>query len=110
MPDLIEVEWTSGSMDEARMVSRFLVQERLVANARIIPWIESIYMLDNHLETTQESKIIFLTRRDKFERIKEVIQQNSKYQVPEISFRTVEGGNQPFLDWIEESTPDFAPK
>ena len=108
MSELIEITWTSGSIDEARMVSRYLVQERLIANAQIIPWIESVSMLDNRLETSQESKIVYLTRRDKFDRVKQVILQNCKYQIPEILFRTVEGGHQPFLDWIEESTPDFA--
>lgn len=108
MSDLIEIEWTSGSMDEARIVSRYLVQERLVANAQIIPWIESIYMLDNRLETSQESRIVYRTRRDRFEKVKEVILQNCKYQVPEITFRAIEGGHEPFLSWIEESTPDFS--
>ena len=108
MSDLIEIEWTSGSMDEARMVSRFLVQERLVANAQIIPWIESIYMLDNRLETAQESKILYKTRRDKLEKVKEVILQNCKYEIPEIIFRTIEDGHGPFLRWLEDSTPDFS--
>lgn len=70
MAEFIEINWTSGSIDEARKVSRYLVQERLVACAQIIPWIESIYMWNNQLETTQESKVTLKTKRIFFDEIK----------------------------------------
>ena len=105
---LIEITWTSGSIDEARLVSRFLVQERLVASAQIIPWIESVYMLDNKLETTQESKVVYKTPLSKFEKVKEVILSNAKYEVPEILYHIIDGGNQEYLDWLKESTPDLS--
>jgi periplasmic divalent cation tolerance protein len=103
MTTFVEIQWTSGSIDEARKIARYLVQERFVASAQIIPWIESIYMLNNQLETTQESMIIFKTRLDLYEKIKEIILQNCKYQIPEITFRVIDGGNQEFLDWLGES-------
>ena len=108
MADFIEIHWTSGSLDEARRISRYLVQERLVACAQIIPWIESVYMWDNKLETTQESKIVLKTRADKYEKIKEIIQKNCSYEVPEITRFAIDGGNQEYLDWLLESTPDFS--
>lgn len=99
----IEVSWTSGSLDEARKVARYLVQERLVACAQIIPWLESVYMWDNQLETTQESKITLKTTRDRFDQIAKIIQENSGYQVPEVTFRTIDGGNKVYMDWLAES-------
>jgi periplasmic divalent cation tolerance protein len=101
--EMIEIRWSSGSLDEARKVSRFLVQERLIAAAQIIPWLESIYLLDNQLETTQESQVIFKTRADLFDKIKEVILKNSRYEVPEITFSKIEGGNQSYLNWLSAS-------
>ena len=108
MTTFIEVHWTSGSIEEARKISRYLVQERFVACAQITPWIESIYMWNNQLETTQESKVVFKTRLEKFEKIKEVILQNCSYQVPEISYQMIQGGNREYLEWVETSTPDFS--
>lgn len=104
MSDFIEVHWTSGSLDEARRISRYLVQERYVACAQIVPWIESIYMWNNQLETTQESKIILKTRTENYEKVKEVIEKNCKYEVPEITRIAIEGGNKSYMDWLEEST------
>ena len=99
----IEIHWTAGSLDEARKVSRYLVQERYVACAQIIPWIESVYMWKADLETTQESKIVLKTRSDRYERIKRIILENSKYEIPEITYFTIQGGNQEYFDWMEES-------
>ena len=107
MSEFIEIHWTSGSIDEARKISRYLVQERFVACAQIIPWIEAIYMWNNNLETAQESKIILKTRADYYETIKEIIKQNCTYEVPEITFTSIDGGNQEYMDWIKESTPVF---
>lgn len=105
MSAFIEIQWTSGSLDEARKVSRFLVQERLVACAQIIPWIESIYQWNNQLETTQETKIVLKTRKEFFERVKEVILKNCKYEVPEILSVPIDQINSSYLAWMEESVP-----
>ena len=110
--EFIEIHWTSETLDEARRVSRFLVQERYVACAQIVPWVESIYMWNNKLETTQESKIVLKTRRENYDKIREIIEQNSKYQVPEITWFKIEGGNKAYMDWLQESTlsPEQASK
>jgi periplasmic divalent cation tolerance protein len=103
MSEFIEIHWTSGSLDEARKISRYLVQERYVACAQIIPWIESIYMWNNQLETAQESKIVMKTLAEHYETVKTVIMENCKYQVPEITFQRIDGGNQEYMDWLQES-------
>lgn len=104
MTEFIQIQWTSGSLDEARKVSRYLVQERLVACAQIVPWVESVFMWNNQLETVQESKIILKAPLDNYEKVKEVIVQNCKYEVPEITFVKIDGGNKEFLEWLTEST------
>ncbi len=57
------------------------------------------------METSQESKIVFKTRLENYEKIKEIIQKNCRYQVPEILYFAIDGGNQEYLDWMTESTP-----
>lgn len=102
--EFIEIHWTSGSLDEARRISRYLVQERYVACAQIVPWVESVYMWDNKLETSQESKIILKTRLAYYDKIKELIEKNCKYEVPEILWFKIDGGNKAYMDWLQEST------
>lgn len=102
MTEYIEIHWTSGSLDEARKISRYLAQERYVACAQIIPWIESIYMWNNQLETEQESKVILKTRSDLYDKIKTIIKENCKYQVPEITYQIIDGGNEEYINWMKD--------
>lgn len=106
MSQYIEIHWTSASVEEARHISRYLVQERFVACAQIIPWVESIYMWDNNLHTAQESKIVLKAKKSQFDEIKNVIEQNCKYEVPEITYSEIVDGNESYLNWIKESTID----
>ena len=101
--DFIEIHWTSDTLDEARRIARYLVQERLVACAQIVPWIESIFMWNNELETTQESKIVMKTHMNHFAKVKEIIEQNCKYEVPEVIWFKIDGGNKLYMDWLMES-------
>ncbi len=78
----IEISWTSGSLDEARKIARALVEQRFVACSQIIPWIESVYLWNDQLETSQESLIIFKSTLDRFDQISEYILKNCKYEVP----------------------------
>ncbi len=100
----IEISWTSGTIDEARKVARYLVQEHYVACAQIIPWIESVYLWNNQIETAQESKVTLKTVIDHYEKIKEIILKNSTYEVPEITYVHIVDGNVQYLDWIKQST------
>lgn len=104
MSEFIEIHWTSGSLDEARKISRYLVQERYVACAQIVPWVESIFMWNNQLETTQESKIVLKAPKENYDKIKEVIKKNCKYEIPEITYTVLDGGNKEYLDWLREET------
>ncbi len=108
MTELIEIRWQTGSIDEARRISRFLVQERLAATAKITPWMEAISMLNNQLETTQESQVLLVTRKDLFDKVLKVIQENSSYQVPEITYSSLQGGNLSYLEWIQDNVPNYS--
>lgn len=99
----IEITWTVAKIDDARKVSRYLVQERLVAKAEITPWVESILLLNNQLETVQETKVTFKTIEENLSQIEEIIKKNSRYEIPEISWRNIEGGNVEYLDWLQGS-------
>ncbi len=103
MTVFIEIHWTAGSIDEARKVSRYLVQEHLVACAQIIPWVESVFLWNDQIETAQESKIILKTREELYNTVKEIIEANTTYDVPEITWRPIEGGNPNYLSWMEET-------
>lgn len=103
MTDWIEIHWTSGSLDEARRIARRLVEEKWAACAQIIPWIESIYIWNRQLETAQESKIVLKTHRTKYDAIRQIIEQETSYEVPEILSFPIEEINETYLAWLNET-------
>ena len=102
--EYVQIYWTCGSLDEARQTARYLVEQKLVACANIIPWIESIFLWDAQIDTAQETKVIFKTVRHKFDEIKKVLVERAKYEVPEILMVPIEGGNKEYLDWVAQNT------
>jgi periplasmic divalent cation tolerance protein len=102
--EYIQIYWTCQSLDEARKISRSLVESKLVACANIIPWVESIFIWNNQLDTSQETKVIFKTRSTLFNEVKNFILKNAKYEVPEILKVFIADGNPEYLAWVGENT------
>ena len=103
MNTLIQIQWTCGSLDEARKVSRYLVQEKLVACANIIPWVESTYLWNEKLCIEQETKVIFKSVKSNFDGVKKIILENCKYEVPEISSCEIHQVNEEYGQWIKDT-------
>lgn len=108
MSEYIQIHWTCGGLDEARQIARHLVEKRLAACASIIPWVESIFYWNDQIDTCQESKVIFKTRKELFEAVKNEILKNTKYEVPEILALPILDGNREYLDWVSRQTQAMA--
>jgi len=102
MTDFIEITFTTDSIEEARKIALFLVEERLVACAQIIPNIESIYLWKEKIETSQESKILLKTHKEKQKTVEQSIRELHSYDVPEILVFPIENGNPQYLEWMNE--------
>jgi periplasmic divalent cation tolerance protein len=100
--EYIQIYWSCATLDEARKISRHLIQKRWVATAKIIPWMETIFLCDEQLDTMQESQVILVTLDHLFEQIKTFILNNSKYEVPEILKLPILDGNPDYLTWMKD--------
>lgn len=102
--ELVEIHFSASSIEEARRVCRFLVQEKLVACGQIIPWMESVYLWNDTLDTSQESLVLLKTRRIHFETISKILKENSKYEVPEIIMVPILDAEPEYRDWLIKET------
>lgn len=103
MNRFIYINWTCAHLDEARKIARALLEKKLIACANIIPQIESLYVWKGKVETGQEVKVIFKTRDVHFSAIKEYIEKNGSYQVPEVSKMYLDEINASYLQWLAEN-------
>jgi periplasmic divalent cation tolerance protein len=99
---MIYIFWTSASLEEARHVSRQLLQQRLVACANLFAGVESLYLWQGQVEEAQEVKVILKTKGELFEKVREFIALRASYQVPEISSLFVDEANPSYLRWLEQ--------
>jgi periplasmic divalent cation tolerance protein len=101
MTDYIQVITTTATHDEAQIIGRALVEERLAACTQIIGPITSIYRWQGQIETSEEYQCWAKSRRELFERIEAAIRRLHPYEVPEILAVPVEAGSESYLKWLD---------
>ena len=100
MKKIIQIQWTCKDIEEARLVASFLLDERLVACVNILPQVESHFVWEGVCQQESEVKVLLKTTLDAFERVKEMIEVRSSYDVPCITYLILDGGNTAYLEWV----------
>jgi periplasmic divalent cation tolerance protein len=95
---------TCDSADEARKISRLLLEAKLVACVNILPNIESHYWWQDKITTSQEWLLVMKGPAQNFTAIEGLLQQNHSYDVPELLAFKVEQGLPEYLQWIDTVT------
>jgi periplasmic divalent cation tolerance protein len=97
---------TAPSRDVAKTIAHTLVNERLAACANILDGMISVYRWQGAIEEAREAVLILKTRRELADRVVARVKSLHPYEVPAILVLPVEGGSQPFLDWIRTETQE----
>jgi len=84
-------------------ISNELVKSKIVACVNITK-ISSIYAWKGKIENTSEYLAIFKTTQKNKKILKEKIKSTHPYDVPEIAEINISSINNPYLDWIVNST------
>ena len=92
-------------MEEARMIGRKLVEERLAACANIFP-ITSIFRWKGSIDEANEFGIIVKTRSDRVKEIQERVKEIHSYEVPCVVSFKIDEASAKYLEWIQESVDD----
>lgn len=103
MEKIIQIQWACKEIEEARSVVSLLIRDHLVACVNIFPHIESHFFWEGECKEESEVKVLLKTTLKAFERVKEVIEERSSYDVPEITYLILDGGNQSYLEWVEQN-------
>ncbi len=99
----MQMHWTAANLEEARRISRALVEKHLVACAHIEPGIESVFFWEGKVDTAQEVKVVFKIKASLFPKIQEYICAECSYSVPEILGVHIDAGNPSYLSWLDET-------
>ena len=95
---------TAGSAEEARCISRMLLEKRKAACVNIILKISSSYRWQGKIESTEENLLVVKTRTSLADEVIDLVKSVHSYEVPEIIALPILAGNPDYLDWIGKET------
>lgn len=103
-PDNIVVFVTAPSEDDAAVIARALVEQKLAACVNIVRNIRSIYSWQGKIEDDAEVLMIVKTQTKHFDALSEKVKELHSYDVPEIIALPILKGSDDYLEWIKAST------
>ena len=95
---------TTKDKHEARAIATGLLEKKLIACANIVKGVESLFFWEGKIDEADEVMLILKTKASLMEEIIKTVKSLHSYQVPEIIAVPIQEGNQPYLDWVNEST------
>ncbi|MBI4321231.1 MAG: divalent-cation tolerance protein CutA [Chloroflexi bacterium] len=88
-----------ANADEARRISRHLLEQRLGACTNLFP-IESAYWWEGKIVEDKETGLIVKTVPENFEKVKQAVQKLHSYQAPCIIAVDVAKVEDKYLAWL----------
>jgi len=95
---------TCKDVNEAKMVGKNLVQERLAACANILPGMISCYWWDGEVQEETEVVLILKSKESHAKKLVERVNALHSYDVPCVVFLPIQDGNPAYLKWIDKET------
>jgi periplasmic divalent cation tolerance protein len=102
MKNHITVFTTVSSKQEAKKISRGLVENNLAYCVNTIPSIQSTYHWDGKLCVDDELLLIIKTKEEKFSTLKDWVVENHSYDIPEVIAIPISHGSSDYLKCIDD--------
>lgn len=94
---------THKSLDEARKITDFLLEEQMIACVNFFP-ITSQYRWKGAIETADEVVAILKTRIENWDKVRTHIEANHPYETPCIIKLGEVDANDSYATWIQSET------
>lgn len=95
---------TTSSNDEADKIADVLVSQRKAACVNIVPQVRSRFWWQGKIESEEEALLIVKTRSALLDEVIGLVKANHSYEVPEVIALPISGGNEDYLNWLDEET------
>jgi len=102
--DEIVVFITASNENEAVIIAKALVENKLAGCVNIIKNIRSIYSWQGKIEDEPEVLMIAKTQKHLFDSLMKKVKELHSYTVPEIIALPIVEGSEDYLNWLREVT------
>jgi periplasmic divalent cation tolerance protein len=96
---------TAPSHEVALTLARTLVERRLAACVNVIPC-TSVYRWEGEVQEDDEHLMVIKTRRTYIDDIRDLLEAEHPYDLPELVAMEVEDGSAAYLKWLKMETDD----
>ena len=103
MTDVVVVETTFDSFEDAKKIASTIITEHLAACCQIIPQLHSVYIWEDKLEQTSEVLLRMKTLRSRVPELLSFLEKNHSYKVPELLLFSSECLSQTYYRFVETS-------
>jgi periplasmic divalent cation tolerance protein len=104
MGDEIIVLVTASGQEEAAVIGKALVDERLAACVNIVSGVRSLFTWKEKTQDEHETLLIAKSRLHLLEQLIQRVKSLHSYSVPEVIALPIIGGSADYLSWLREST------
>jgi len=94
---------TTGTKEEAKKITRNLLDRKLIACANIMGPVSSLFRWKEKINQENEFLVLMKTRSALFEKLATAIKQIHSYEVPEIIAVPITKGEPSYLEWLNGS-------
>ena len=95
---------TAGDKEEGLALARQVVKEGLAACCNVVPDVTSVFEWDGNMREEAEVLLILKTSAGRAAILAERVVELHTYDVPEVLTVVVDGGHEPYLEWVHECT------
>ncbi|MDD2941517.1 MAG: divalent-cation tolerance protein CutA [bacterium] len=93
---------SAPSLEEAQVIARILVGEKLCACVNIIPAVSSIFQWENEVQESSETIMLIKTSSCKAAPMAQKVKELHSYEVPEIILLEIKDGDRDYLNWAQQ--------
>ena len=94
---------TTASREEAKKISKALLETELVACTNIIGEMHSAYHWQGQIEENQETILVAKTKLELFTELETKVKELHSYDCPCIIALPIIAGSEGYLEWLQQS-------
>ena len=103
MNEALLVMTTTDSWPSAQKIGSTLIEQSAAGCVQIVPEVTSIYRWQGQIESTHEMLLLIKTTAGCYGKVESIIRELHHYETPEIIRVPIEGGSEPYLEWLRRS-------